>query len=118
MTGSCKARGLDRWSDIRDSLRSRDVWLALRFRQRGQPGERRDTRQGEALAAADGDEPRKRGQAPPQWLRRNRESAGAVIVADQRVPLGAQTGEVAVVHPDLLHELELPGEARSQEDED
>ncbi|MFA3843706.1 hypothetical protein [Streptomyces aureus] len=40
------------------------------------------------------------------------------MVADERVLFGSEPDEVAVVHPYLLDELELPGQARAHEDED
>ena len=57
-------------------------------------------------------------KAATNWPLRNGEVAVAVVVADERVLLGAVTDEIAVGHPLRLHELELPLEMRANQEED
>jgi hypothetical protein len=45
---------------------------------------------------------------------RHGEIEGAVLVADERVSLVAQFVEIPIVNPDVLCELKLPHEARTQ----
>src|SRR5262252_5564618 len=57
-------------------------------------------------------------QAAPSGPLRNGEDALAVVVADQRVLLGAVTDEVAVGDPLRLYELELPLQMRADQEKD
>src|SRR6185295_2054322 len=70
------------------------------------------------FAAADGHEPRQTVKAPPRRPLGDGEVAVAVVVADERVLLGAVTDEIAVGHPLRLHELELPLQMRANQEED
>src|SRR4051812_36035341 len=86
--------------------------------QRGEPFDCGHAGQVEVLAAADGHEAWQPGESAADRLAGDGVCVGAVVVAGEWILLGAEADEVAVVHPDLLDELELPGQARSQEDED
>src|SRR5262249_245806 len=56
-------------------------------------------------------------QATPDRSLWDREAAAAVVSAHERVLLLIEAGEVAVVEPLRLHELELAVEGRADEDE-
>ncbi|MEV7935732.1 hypothetical protein AB0O82_06265 [Kitasatospora sp. NPDC088264] len=91
---------------------------AGQVRQCGEPDDRGEAGQEAVLAAAHGHEPGQPGEPAADRAGRDGVHTGAAAVADQRVLLGAEAGEVAVVEPHLLHELELPGQAGAHEDED
>src|SRR4029453_4670358 len=48
---------------------------------------------------------------PAEWLPRDGEGAGAIEDPDQRILLGTEPDEVAVVDPDPLEELDLGDDA-------
>ena len=91
----------------------RDAALAAESGEMTQPLE---TGQEEVLAAA---ARRERGQPLDRLAHgalRDLEFERAVVAADERVSLVAELVEVAVVDPDVLRELELPHEARADDE--